>query len=151
MADQEGEQKVFRSTGDLNASLRTTGIYQGIYQGRAGKEFGAKTAIHTCETRSFDSQPVGRYHYLDAAGRCTGSRYEVVNNGACTRYKPTAPYANDSFEWAHSVRHLHGSTARGVVGWKSPTEKELTCVDSFWEQTMPKTTVQGDERAAETV
>merc|ERR1712094_72678 len=64
---------------------------------------------------------------MDAAGRCTGSRYEVVNNGACTRYKPTAPYANDSFEWAHSVRHLHGSTARGVVGWKSPTEKELTC------------------------
>mmetsp|Transcript_1388 Transcript_1388/g.2380 ORF Transcript_1388/g.2380 Transcript_1388/m.2380 type:complete len:312 (-) Transcript_1388:109-1044(-) len=84
------------------------GERRGIWVGLAGNETGANYGIHSLghtsdkrERRACQAQ-VGFYN--GAAGKGSGACYEVVRRGEASNYVRTAPFANDSLEWRHSVR-----------------------------------------------
>lgn len=84
------------------------GERRGVWVGAAGRETGANYGIHSLgaisdkrDRRACQAQ-VGFYNA--AAGKGSGACYEVVKRGESSNYVRTAPFANDSLEWRHSVR-----------------------------------------------
>jgi hypothetical protein len=49
--------------------------------------------------------------HAGAAGKGSGSNYEVVTRGQSSSFQRTPPFANDSIEWRHSTKRLPPSGA----------------------------------------
>mmetsp|Transcript_18688 Transcript_18688/g.46695 ORF Transcript_18688/g.46695 Transcript_18688/m.46695 type:complete len:157 (-) Transcript_18688:192-662(-) len=108
--------------------LRSQAPYTREWQGRAGKETGAKSPASTTEQpKGFRSATLPTVEYSDRIGKASGCRYEVVPTGYSTPYQHAAPYhvaKQPNFDKA--CAHLEYGEHTRHFQQRKPTEQMMT-------------------------